>query len=104
MGRICITRATGRVREWSRTGELSLYDAATCDILDSDQPPPVDTYWDGAAWVPVPALTNVEKDANLQAFLDSTAGIVVKSIVTALIKKGVVTLAEIRTEYRALTN
>jgi hypothetical protein len=43
-----------------------------------------------------------EKDSELQAFLDSAGGKVVKALATALIKKGVVTLAEIRTEYRSL--
>jgi hypothetical protein len=45
---------------------------------------------------------NSQKDADLQAFFDTAGGKAVKALATALIKKGVVTLAEIRTEYRAL--
>ena len=45
---------------------------------------------------------NNQKDAELQAFFDTAGGKALKALATALIKKGVVTLAEIRTEYRAL--
>jgi hypothetical protein len=42
------------------------------------------------------------KDSEFQAFMDSMAGKAFKSLATALIKKGTVTLAEIRAEWRAL--
>lgn len=46
------------------------------------------------------AETSAEKDGDLQAFLDSTGGKVVKAVVTVLIQKGVCTLADIRSVYR----
>jgi hypothetical protein len=48
------------------------------------------------------AERTVEKDTEFQAFMDSMAGKAFKSLATALIKKGTVTLAEIRAEWRAL--
>ena len=102
MGLICVEKSTGRVREWVRNGPPPTYDQAVHDLLEADAPPPDGTYWDGAAWVALPPKSNAEKDAELQAFLDSAGGKVVKALATALIKKGVVTLAEIRAEYRGL--
>lgn len=43
-----------------------------------------------------------EQDSELQAFLDSRGGRVVKSIATVLIQKGVCTLTEIKAAYRSL--
>jgi hypothetical protein len=102
MGQICIERATGRVVEWARMESPPSYDPAVHDLLDADAPPPDGMRWDGAAWVPLPPKSAAERDAALQSFLDSPGGSVVKAIVTALVKKGVVTLAEIRAEYRSL--
>jgi len=102
MGLICLEKGTGRVREWVRHGVPASYDAVVHDLLESEAPPPDGQRWDGTAWVPLPPPTNAEKDGELQAFLDSTGGRVVKALATALIKKGTLTLAEIRAEYRNL--
>lgn len=45
---------------------------------------------------------NAAKDADLQAYLDSVGGKVAKTFATVLIQKGVCTMAELRTIYRAL--
>ena len=47
-------------------------------------------------------VSNQAKDDDLQAFLDSTGGKVVKAIALVLIEKGMCTLAEIRAKYRSL--
>lgn len=101
MGLICVEKSTGLVREWARHGTPATYDVAVHDLLEADQPPPDGTRWNGTDWVARPSKTDGEKDGELQAFLDSAGGKVVKALATALIKKGVLTLAEIRTEYRA---
>lgn len=102
MGSICIERSTGQVREWVRQGLPSVYDPASHDLLEAEVPPPDDTRWDGTAWVPLPPKSAAEKDAMWQQFLDSPGGVAMKAIALALVKKGVVTLAEIRAEYRSL--
>lgn len=55
-----------------------------------------------AEWQARPGPTTADKDAALQAFLDSAGGKVVKALATVLIQKGVCTLMEIKTAYRAL--
>lgn len=102
MGMICVERATGRFREWARCGEPPAYDPAVHELLPAEAPPPDGTYWTGTDWTPLPPKTSAEKDGELQAFLDSAGGKALKSLATALMKKGLVTLAEIRTEYRSL--
>lgn len=46
--------------------------------------------------------STTEKNEELQAFLDTAGGKALKSLVTVLIQKSVLTLAEIRTVYRGL--
>ena len=46
--------------------------------------------------------SNQAKDDDLQTFLDSAGGKVVKAIALVLVDKGVCTLAEIRAKYRSL--
>ncbi len=48
------------------------------------------------------AEMTAEKDGELQAHLDSVAGKIDRAIINVLISKGVFTLAELRTAYRAL--
>jgi len=55
-----------------------------------------------AEWLGRPPKTDAEKDSELQAFLDSAGGRVVKALATVLIQKNVCTLAEIRTAYRSV--
>jgi len=102
MGKICIVRTTGRVREWVRNGELTVYDPAIHDVIISDTPPPDGMYWTGAAWAPIPPKTDAEKDSELQAHLDSVGGRIDKMFATILIQKGVCTQAELRQVYRSL--
>lgn len=103
MGKICVDQSTGRLREWVRHGELSQFNPAEHLQLEADAPPPDGTRWNGTAWVALPPKTVAEQDADLQAFLDSAGGRALKALVTALVKNGVVTLAEIRAEWRTLT-
>lgn len=103
MGKICVEQSTGKLREWVRHGELSQFNPAEHLKLEADQPPPDNTRWDGTAWVPLPPKTVAEKDVALQEFLDSVGGLALKTLVTALVKKGVLTMAEIRAEWRTIT-
>lgn len=103
MGKVCVEKTTGRVREWVRSGEPSVYDPMQHDVIEAEVPPPDGTRWNGTAWVPLPPKTSAEQDAALQAFLDSPGGLVMKAMVTALVKKGIVTIAELRSEWRALS-
>lgn len=103
MGTICIERETGRLREWVRHGAPAQYNPAEHMLLEAELPPPDGMRWDGTAWVPLPPRSAAEKDAALQDFLNSTAGLAMQAVVTALVKKGVITLAEIRAEWRTIT-
>lgn len=102
MGMLCVEKATGRFLEWVRHGQPSVYDAAQHDLMDADSPPAENTRWNGTAWVPLPPKTDAEKDTDLQAFLDSAGGRVIKALALAAIDKGVITLADIRAKYRTL--
>lgn len=103
MGKLCIEKSSGRFRDWVRNGLPATYDPLTHDLLDADAPPADGMRWDGTAWVPLPPKTNAEKDGELQAALDAGEGPLLRALIAALIKKGALTLADVRTEYRSLT-
>lgn len=102
MGMICVVKATGQVREWARHGTPPSYDPVQHELLAADAPPDPGTRWDGSTFVPLPAKTTAEKDSQLQIVLDAAGGQVMQALVTALTKKGVISLTEIRAEYRSL--
>ena len=70
MGMICIDKTTGRFREWARYGTPPTYNPSLHTLLTQDDPPPDGTYWDGAAWMPLPPKTDAEKAAEAQSKLD----------------------------------
>jgi len=104
MGKICIERATGLVREWARNGIPSSYNDAVHDLLDSDAPPLDDTYWNGTSWAPLPPKTNAQKDTELQQILSTHLGRAVLAGLMVGVDKGLWTMAELRAKYRSLAS
>ena len=100
MGKICVEKATGRVREWARNGTPPSYDAAVHDLLEADAPPPEGTRWDGTAWVPLPPKTDQEKAAEATQQLDGQ--VLLKAAALWCAGKFGVTPAQARAEIAAI--
>lgn len=99
MGKICIERATGNVREWARNGMPGTYDAAIHDLLDAAEAPADGTRWNGTAWVPF-IKTDAEKVADAAGEIDGQ--VLLKAIVAWAAQRFGVTPATARAEIGAI--
>lgn len=103
MGKVTYVTATGRFKEWSRFGIPPSYDDTIHTLRDEPECPPDGTFWNGSAWVALPAPNNAEKNAILDALLSTLEGKAVLSVVNVLIAKNVITKAEVAAEWRSLS-
>lgn len=100
MGKVCIEKATGRIREWARYGIPSTYDATVHDLLESEECPPDGTRWDGTAWVQLPPKTNTEKESEAGQQLDRS--VLLKAVAIWCAQRFGVTREQARSEIAAI--
>ena len=55
MGKCCVNKSDGTLREWVRQGELTVYESAVHHVIEQDMAPEEGSTWDGTQWIAGPS-------------------------------------------------